>query len=179
MSLSVDGLSRFLRICKGERKKERERGGEMRGSCDWLFVYVGSGVSLGVAKLWACGVQCVGWQFYANNSIERALHMSRRPLVSSEILGHRLQDPLLPFWQRFTSGGVMLCLNTSNMGKLQVFFIWGFCQFVGFSQISSSWKQRGLELVGLGGDFFFFFSFYHLFVWIICQLSRDDDILPS
>ena len=137
----------------------------MRGSCDWLFVYVGSGVSLGVAKLWACGVQCVGWQFYANNSIERALHMSRRPLVSSEILGHRLQDPLLPFWQRFTSGGVMLCLNTSNMGKLQVFFIWGFCQFVGFSQISSSWKQRGLELVGLGGDFFFFFSFHHLF-WV-------------
>lgn len=150
----------FQGFSESAREREGKRGRD--AGFMWLVVCIcGSGVSLGVAKLWACGVECVGWQFYANNSIERALHVSRRPLVSSEILGHRLQDPLLPFWQRFTSGGVMLCLNTSNMGKLQVFFIWGSCQFVGVSQISSSWKQRGLELFGLGGDFFFF-SFHSI-----------------
>lgn len=152
--MGFQGFSESAREWEGRRGREGVRCGVhvIVSLCMW---------EVGLASEWPnfghVGLKCVGWQFYASNSIERALHVCRRPLVSSEILGHRLQDLLLPFSQRFTSGGVMLCLNTSNMGKLEVFFIWGSCHFVGFSQISTSWKQQGLELVGLGGDFFFSF----------------------
>ena len=111
---------------------------------------------------WVCRMTI----FMLTTPFERAWHVSRRPLVSSEILGHRLPDLLLPFWQRFTSGGVMLCLNTSKHGEVAGLPHLRILSVCGVSpQISSSWKQRGFELVGLGGHIFFFFSFHHLF-WV-------------